>query len=945
VNRNLRGRPIAGLIDDNRLTDETAAVAIGLLMEIFPAAFLSGAGNLFRFLIARSVNLSLEHGNSTETAFAYATYGMLLCGALNDPAQGYAFGKLALAMNESFDDIGLKSRIIYVYGMFIHHWSNHWSTLTAWFRRGIEAGYQSGDLLYLAYSAQDCVIWDPTLDVDTAIAEQRKYLEIVRDCKYQDSLDSGTLFLQMLLNFADRTAELFSLSDDEFDERICCEAMERRRFMTGIANFHIYKLEIHFLYGDIDGALAHVAAQDRLVNSVMSLPQLARFRFVAALALATRLPVQSGAERAAVRARLERDLAQMAIWAENCPANFRHLHLAMAGRLAFADGDALGALTRLQQAIAAAGAHGFLRDEAMINEQCAAVFAALGMGQAADAHLRTARALYARWGAARKVALLDAARPDLVPDPARFEARVAEPADAEDGEGREALAALDLATVMKAARAISGERALSSLLTRTMEIVLESAGARRGVFARPKGGAQERIVIEATCSVEGAPRAGGGDAADLALAAPLSILGYALRSGAPVVLENAAADPQFADDPYVRARGAFSVLCVPVVRSDLVEGAIYLENDLVLGAFTQDRVALVELLAAQAAISIRNAHFYDELEETVAERTAALSRKSAALEAVANQLSKYLSPQLYRSIFDQRKEVRLTSERKRLTVFFSDLVGFTEIADRLESEDLTQLLNRYLTEMAEIALAHGATIDKFVGDGILIFFGDPETRGAAADATACVRMAIAMRERLAALRGVWAAQGIDRPMRCRMGIHTGYCTVGNFGSEMRMDYTIIGGTVNIASRLEQAAEPDGILISYETYAHVRDEIDCVERGALEARGIAYPLRTFAVTGPREAAAEAEGDESERRLLRALSLDPARMSADERRAALETLRRAAARLEAPEDEPAPAAPRPAGLDPARRGAGGCRHGPPQNRVHEWTRSSLLKSFDD
>lgn len=901
VNRNLAGRRIADLIEDDRLTDETAAAAIGLLMEIFPAAFLSGAGNLFRFLIARSVNLSLRHGNSTETAFAYATYGMLLCGALNDPRQGYEFGKLALAMNERFDEIGLKSRIIYVYGMFIHHWSNHWSTLTAWFRRGIEAGYQSGDLLYLAYSAQDCVIWDPTLDVDTAIAEQHKYLDIVRDCKYQDSLDSGTLFLQSLLNFSGKTSDIYALSDGIFDESACYAAMMQRRFMTGIANYHIYKLEIHFLYGDLEGALAHVAAQDRLIDSVMSLPQLARFRFVSFLALAMRLPELPDAERRAVRARLERDLTQMAVWAGNCAANFSHLHLAMSGHLALADGDTLCALTRLEEAAAAARRHGFLRDEAMITERCAAIFGSLGMAQAASAYLSAARALYARWGATRKVAMIDAAHPDLAAHAARGAALPAAPGGAEeDGEERTALVAMDLATVMKAARAISGERVLSSLLSRTMEIMLESAGARRGVFARPEngieGGGGDRLIVEIASAVEGAPQAAGPGERDIALQAPLSILIYALRTGSAVVLEDAAAAPQYASDPYIAAHGARSVLCVPVVRSDRVEGVIYLENELVRGAFTQDRVALVELLAAQAAISIENARFYVQLEEKVAERTAALAQKSTALEAVANQLSKYLSPQLYRSIFDQRREVRLASERKRLTVFFSDLVGFTDLADRLESEDLTQLLNRYLTEMAGIALAHGATIDKFVGDGIVAFFGDPETRGVEADATACVRMAIAMRERLAQLRGVWAAEGISKPLQVRIGIHTGYCTVGNFGSETRMDYTIIGGTVNLASRLEGAAEPDRILISYETYAQVRGEIDCVERGALQARGIAHPVRVFDVIGLRGATHDATGALSERTPHLELSLDPARMSHEERRLALETLRRAAARLE-------------------------------------------------
>jgi adenylate cyclase len=223
-----------------------------------------------------------------------------------------------------------------------------------------------------------------------------------------------------------------------------------------------------------------------------------------------------------------------------------------------------------------------------------------------------------------------------------------------------------------------------------------------------------------------------------------------------------------------------------------------------------------------------------------------LTRKSNALEQLSKQLAKYLSPQVYDSIFSGRQEVKLVSQRKRLTLFFSDLVGFTETTERLESEDVTRLLNQYLTEMSQIAIAHGATIDKYVGDAIVIFFGDPETHGVREDALACVTMAIAMRKRMKELEGLWKDSGLEKPLQCRMGINTGVCTVGNFGSNDRMDYTIIGGGVNLAARLEQACAPGEILISYETHAHVKDQVHCEERGHIEVKGISRPVATYRV---------------------------------------------------------------------------------------------------
>jgi class 3 adenylate cyclase len=223
-----------------------------------------------------------------------------------------------------------------------------------------------------------------------------------------------------------------------------------------------------------------------------------------------------------------------------------------------------------------------------------------------------------------------------------------------------------------------------------------------------------------------------------------------------------------------------------------------------------------------------------------------IARKSAEVEALSSKLSKYLPPQVYASIFSGRQEVKITSQRKKLTVFFSDLADFTETTEKLESEDLTQLLNHYLTEMSKVALEYGATIDKYIGDAILIFFGDPETRGVREDALACVKMAIAMQKRMRELEGIWREAGVEEPLRARMGISTGYCTVGNFGSEDRMDYTIIGSAANLASRLEHEARPGTILISYETHAHVKDKVHCEERGHVEIKGIPYPVAIYRV---------------------------------------------------------------------------------------------------
>jgi len=225
-----------------------------------------------------------------------------------------------------------------------------------------------------------------------------------------------------------------------------------------------------------------------------------------------------------------------------------------------------------------------------------------------------------------------------------------------------------------------------------------------------------------------------------------------------------------------------------------------------------------------------------------------LAEANDFLATISMKIAKYLSPQIYKSIFSGQKDVAIATERKKLTIFFSDIKDFTAISERLQPEDLTALLNQYFTEMSAIALQHGATVDKFIGDAILAFFGDPETKGVEEDARACLRMAVDMQRRLEQLNMVWRQQGIEQPFRARMGINTGYCNVGNFGSDDRMDYTIIGAEANLAARLQSIAEPGGICLSYETYALVRDLVRARPLSPIAMKGISREVVPYAVEG-------------------------------------------------------------------------------------------------
>ena len=217
-------------------------------------------------------------------------------------------------------------------------------------------------------------------------------------------------------------------------------------------------------------------------------------------------------------------------------------------------------------------------------------------------------------------------------------------------------------------------------------------------------------------------------------------------------------------------------------------------------------------------------------------------------ERILNKLSKYFSPQVYSSIFSGALDVTINTSRKNLTVFFSDIKGFTTITEKLEPEILTQLITSYLTKMTDIAIEYGGTVDKYIGDAIMIFFGDPESKGVKEDATSCVLMAMKMKKALVELRKNWELAGVSESLDVRMGVHSDMCTVGNFGSLDRLDYTVLGNGVNLASRLESLADSNQILISENTYNLIKKEINCNYFDSLTVKGKAHSIKTFQVIG-------------------------------------------------------------------------------------------------
>lgn len=260
----------------------------------------------------------------------------------------------------------------------------------------------------------------------------------------------------------------------------------------------------------------------------------------------------------------------------------------------------------------------------------------------------------------------------------------------------------------------------------------------------------------------------------------------------------------------------------------------------------------------------------------------------------AYKLSRYLPPTVWKAI-NQGKDETLQAERKKISIFFSDIKDFSQLAEEIEAEALNELLNHYLTEMSKIVTQHGGTIDKFMGDAIMVLFGDSNSQGVKADCVRCVSMAVAMKKKMRSLQLEWFNQGIKKPLQIRMGINTGYCTVGTFGTSSHLDYTVLGTQVNLASRLESAAEPDEILISHETWSLCKDTIMCRDKGEIQVKGFALPVKVYQVADLRKDLGKNQSYFEDRAEGFSMYLDMDKIRNYDKEKVIESLEKAAERL--------------------------------------------------
>ena len=630
--KNLGNKEIASLLDEPEMSLPTEKAAAKLLITMAPLTYLSNP-DLWSVIVLKTVNLGLKYGSVPYLGYGYSAYGYLLASLLGDYQAGYEFGRLSLKVSEKFNNMPQKCRACLIVIEDVNHWVKHLKCAETIEKEGYQIGLESGEIQYVSYMSvyQSFHSFYKSENLNTTLAKVSNFLEFSQKSKNQWATDSLLGIKLILFNLNGLTSGKLIFASDEVDEVQYLGKCHSHKTLAGICNYNIFKSQVLYLYGEPAEALWCASSAEKLLSFIYGQFGIAEHNFYTSLTLAALYPEVSESEQKRYWKRLEANQKQMKIWADNCPENFLHKYLLVAAEMARISGKELEAMDLYDRAISSALENEFIQNEALANELAAKFWLGKGKEEFAQLYMKKAHYGYQLWGAKRKVEDLEEKYPQLLTQSLAsrriIDTRIT---TTRMSTGSKLGEALDLATVMKASLAISGEIVLDKLLTNLMKILIENAGAQTGFLILDKAG---EWVIEASGEVDSDDGQAGTPTPQTRVLQsipidnhlPPSIINYVARTKETVVfndavheIQNPKSKIQNPNDPYIKAHQTKSILCAPLVNQGQLGGIVYLENNLTEGAFTPDRLELLQLLSGQAAIAIANAKLYAEV--TASER-------------------------------------------------------------------------------------------------------------------------------------------------------------------------------------------------------------------------------------------------------------------------------------------------------------------------------------
>lgn len=681
VRQAIAERRIEELLNLPAMTDPHSVATMRILSSMLNLSY-TAFPKLFPLVVFRMVRLSAKDGNMPFSAHAYATYGIILCGAVGDIDTGYRFGTLATNLVEQLNARELRASVTYMVQTFIRHWEEHIRETLQPLLEGYQIGLETGDLIFGTFNAQGYgfqAFWMGA-ELGGLEREMAKYSDAMRSLKQGQALKMNEIYRQLVLNLLGRADDPCRLIGECYDEEATLRQANDANTLCFIFSS---KVVLCCLFQEYRQAIAHAGVAEQYLDGLLGTAAIPAFYFYDSLARLAVFPEAGESERNGILERVAANQEKLRLWAQHAPMNFLHKFRLVEAERARVLGNESGAREYYDRAIDLAREHGYVNEEALAGELAAKFYLARGQTRIALYYLRDAHYAYLRWGALAKVKDLEARYPQFltqaVPDfPWTTSSTLT------TNTGQRLSTAFDLTSVLKASQAISREIRLDALLTTLMKTVVENAGAQKGFLILEEDG---RLLIEAEGAI---------DRTEVTVSQPLPVeaspelpaamIHYVARTKEHIVLGNATHEGLFVTDPYVVRTRPQSVLCAPILRQGELLGIIYLENNATTDAFTPDHLAVLNLLAVQAAISIENARLYRRAEEAkkrleeysrtlelkVEQRTRQLQKRNQELELANQQVQEA----------NRRKSQFLAGMSHELRTPMNAILGFTRLVLR-----------------------------------------------------------------------------------------------------------------------------------------------------------------------------------------------------------------------------------------------------------------------
>ncbi|WP_254564123.1 AAA family ATPase [Oscillatoria sp. HE19RPO] len=674
-------RPIASLQDLPPMTQPEIQAIMGILSKLNTAIYFS-APLLFPLAVFQQVNLSIKWGNTSESAYAYSCYGLILCG-LGDIESGYQFGQLALNFLKQLNTKKDKPRTEYLVHSFIKHWKDPVQEMLNPMLGAYTVGLETGDLEFAAYSAFHYCYYSVLIGAELTQLESEMeiYAQVIEETGQERTTDGHRIFYQTVLNLLGQAENPSHLIGMAFDEQVRMPILQSRKDRSTIFVIYFNKLILCILFGEVEQAIANADLAQAYIDAVPATLLLSHVCFYDSLARLARASDAPRSQKNSWIRQVFRNQKKLKKWAHYAPQNNSHKYWLVEAELCRVQGKDVQASNYYDKAIILAQENNYLHEAAIAYELAAKFYLSKGKEKelTAIAYMQQARYTYQLWGATAKVQDLETRYGEFFITRERVSTNSTTKSVASTtGSG----SSLDIATVMKASQAISGEVLLEKLLSSLMQILIENAGAQRGYLILS---IQSQLLIEAAGEIEN-ERVTVLQSIPVANCQTLSesIVNYVARTQETVVLNDATRNGNFTSDAYIQQAQPKSILCVPLIDRGKLVSIVYLENNSTTGAFTPERVEVLQLLSGQVAISIENARLYQTLEEKVKDRTAQLANANAEITILNERLkAENIRMGAELDVTRQLQKMLLPSQSELDAIEGLDIAGFMEPADEV----------------------------------------------------------------------------------------------------------------------------------------------------------------------------------------------------------------------------------------------------------------------